>query len=262
MAGVFSDEDGARLVAARGRLMGALPPGGAMAAVFAPEAALAGILPPEIAVAAVNGPNEVVLSGPAGPLDAVLARLGAQGVTTRALGVSHAFHSALMDPVLDDLAAVLRATPLSVPRLEFVSDTTGGPAGPATATPGYWVEHARAPVRFAAALAHLSAAEVHTVIELGPATSTLGLARTALGEAAHYLPSLQPEGTTASRPPAPPLGLPRPGPTGHHPALGRNLSPVPPSLRRVHLPTLPPSALIRRRYWFSRPNPPGLAPRP
>ena len=242
VAGVFSDEDGARLVAARGRLMGALPPGGAMAAVFAPEAALAGILPPEIAVAAVNGPNEVVLSGPAGPLDAVLARLGAQGVTTRALGVSHAFHSALMDPVLDDLAAVLRATPLSVPRLEFVSDTTGGPAGPATATPGYWVEHARAPVRFAAALAHLSAAEVHTVIELGPATSTLGLARTALGEAAHYLPSLRP-GTAPRRQ----LRLSAAEAwTEGHPLRWAALAPSPPR-RRVHLPTYP---FQRRRYWL------------
>ena len=242
LAGVFSYEDGARLVAARGRLMGALPPGGAMAAVFAPETTVAGALDPGVAIAAVNGSDEVVLSGPAGALDTVLERLRAAGVTTRALSVSHAFHSALMDPVLDDLAAAVAATPLSPPRLDFVSDTTGEPACPAAATPRYWAEHARAPVRFAAALAHLATTGTHTLIELGPGTSTLGLARAVLGDDCHYLPSLRP-GTSPTRQL---LSSAAQAWAHGHPMRWASLTPSP-HPRRAHLPTYP---FQRRRYWL------------
>ncbi|OJF16269.1 type I polyketide synthase [Couchioplanes caeruleus] len=142
VAGVLSLADACTLVAARGRLMQALSPGGAMVAVQADPDALE--LPGGVSVAAVNGPESVVLSGPA---EAVLPYAGSFE-RTRRLTVSHAFHSALMEPMLDDFRAVVEGLTFAPAVLPVVSTVTGELAGPEFSTPGYWVDQIRRPVLF------------------------------------------------------------------------------------------------------------------
>ncbi|MCA1280037.1 type I polyketide synthase [Saccharopolyspora sp. 7B] len=146
VAGVLSLPDAAALVAARGRLMQALPDGGAMLAVRATEDEVAPLLTDRVAVAAVNAPGSVVLSGAADELDAVRQRLDADGRTTTRLAVSHAFHSPLVDPVLDEFRAVVRRCTFGRPRLPLVSNLTGRTAtAEELADPEHWVRHVRAP---------------------------------------------------------------------------------------------------------------------
>ncbi len=196
VAGVLELEDALALVAARGRLMQALPPGGAMAAVFADEAAVAEAVRPDaalVAIAAVNGPDSVVVSGAGGALDRVLGRLSARGVRAQRLTVSHAFHSPLMDPMLDAFQALVARARFSAPRLDLVSNVTGRVvAAEDLARAAYWREHVRAPVRFAAGIAALGELGVDTFVEIGPAPTLLGMGRRCLPEGAHvWLPSLR-----------------------------------------------------------------------
>jgi acyl transferase domain-containing protein/acyl carrier protein len=180
VAGVFSLEDGIRLVAARGRLMQALPPGGAMAAVFAPAAQVSGVLAGRagrLAVAAVNGPANVVLSGDAGTLAEALEELAAKGVEHRRLNVSHAFHSPLLDPMLEEFGKVAATVKYCPPALPLVSNLSGGLAGAEVAEAGYWVEHARRNVLYADGIATLRNLNIRVLLELGPAPVLLGLAR-------------------------------------------------------------------------------------
>ncbi|MGW4502940.1 acyltransferase domain-containing protein, partial [Micromonospora sp. NPDC004336] len=184
VAGVLSLADAAALVAARGRLMQALPAGGAMLAVGASEAEVTPLLGDRVALAAVNGPSSVVLSGDE---DAVLAageRLAAQGRRTRRLRVSHAFHSARMDALLADFRVVAEKVTWHPPVLPVVSDRTGAPLTAAEATdPGYWVDHVRDTVRFHDAVATLAAAGTATFLELGPDGALTAMARECLPDA-------------------------------------------------------------------------------
>ncbi|MFG3708266.1 type I polyketide synthase [Micromonospora sp. NPDC047670] len=184
VAGVLSLADAATLVAARGRLMQALPAGGAMLAVRASEAEVAPLLDDRVALAAVNGPASVVLSGDE---DAVLAageRLAGRGVRTRRLRVSHAFHSARMDAVLADFRVVAEKVTWHPPTLPVVSDRTGAPLTAAQATdPGYWVDHLRDTVRFHDGVATLAAAGAATFLELGPDGALTAMARECLPDA-------------------------------------------------------------------------------
>jgi len=167
-AGVFDLPDAARLVAARGRLMAALPPGGVMIAVRATAAeaqALIADAAGPVALAAVNGPRSVVLSGAADAVGDVAARLGG---TPRPLRVSHAFHSPLLDPMLDEFRAVAESLTYHRPTVPVVSALTGRPEPEAITTAGYWVRHARETVRWADAMSWLEGAGVTAYVEVGP----------------------------------------------------------------------------------------------
>ncbi len=161
VSGVLTLPDAARLVRARAELMGALPAGGAMVAVRASETEVLPLLNNRVALAAVNGPNAVVLSGDE---DAVLAIAG-RFSRTRRLAVSHAFHSPLMDPMLDEFRRVARDLTYHSPTIPIV--TTGAANGDVT-SPEYWVQQVREPVRFSSALASVAGAGVRVYLELGP----------------------------------------------------------------------------------------------
>jgi acyl transferase domain-containing protein/SAM-dependent methyltransferase/acyl carrier protein/NADP-dependent 3-hydroxy acid dehydrogenase YdfG len=169
-AGVFGLEDGLRLIAGRGRLMQALPAGGAMAAV--PCAAehvlphIAGI--PRVGLAADNG-TQAVISGPATGVDEALARLAAAGLKGQRLAVSHAFHSALLEPMLDALAGLAATIEPRPPRLTLISNLTGRPLDPAaTLDADYWRRHSREPVRFGPSIRALAEQGCELLLEIGP----------------------------------------------------------------------------------------------
>ncbi len=167
-ADIWSLEDGLRFAAHRGALMGGLPKGGGMEAVFASEdriqGAMAGL--PELALAADNG-THLVVSGSNAALDMLASLLADAGISTRRLNTSHGFHSALMDPVLDAVADLVDLDSLSAPSTVFVSGVTGLAL---TAAPDreYWHRQVRDPVRFAAGIKALADLDLDLVIELGP----------------------------------------------------------------------------------------------
>ncbi|WP_335984223.1 type I polyketide synthase, partial [Streptomyces sp. CA2R106] len=173
VAGVFSLPDACRLVAARARLMDALPAGGAMAALAATEQEVRERLTGGVCVAAVNAAESVVVAGPEADVSAVREHFAALGRRTRRLRVSHAFHSALMEPMLEAFAAELAQLSYAEPAVPVVSNLTGAPAD--LANPAYWVEQVRGTVRFADGLAWLAERGVDTFVEAGPDAVLSGL---------------------------------------------------------------------------------------
>ncbi|MEU9399211.1 SDR family NAD(P)-dependent oxidoreductase [Streptomyces sp. NPDC048242] len=171
VAGVLSLKDACVLVAARAGLMQALPTGGVMVAVEATEAEVLELLPDSglVGIAAINGPRAVVVSGEEAAVDAVVDVLRSRGCRTRKLSVSHAFHSPLMDPVLEEFGEAIAGLDYQAPRIPVVSALTGELADPDELTdPEYWVRHVRQPVRFADAVRALETEGVTTLLELGP----------------------------------------------------------------------------------------------
>ncbi|WP_146167958.1 acyltransferase domain-containing protein, partial [Micromonospora sp. MH33] len=249
VAGVLSLADAAALVAARARLMQALPAGGAMLAIAASEDDVRPTLGAGVAIAAVNGPAAVAVAGTADAVAEVAAEWTARGVRTRRLAVSHAFHSPLMDPVLDDLAAVAARLPHHPPTVPLVSTVTGAPVEAAEiGAPGYWVRHARDTVRFADAVTALRAQACTAYVEIGPDGALTALAQGVLadgGPAPLVLPTLR-----RDRPEPPALlravaALHAHGISPDWPALYGGTEPQP-----ADLPTY---VFDRQRYW---PEPP------
>ncbi|WP_158501755.1 type I polyketide synthase [Vitiosangium sp. GDMCC 1.1324] len=186
VAGVFSLEDAVRLVAARGRLMQALPAGGAMVSISAPESEVAAALASHVAsvsIAAINGPEQVVIAGVAESVHAIAASFAARGVRTRQLRVSHAFHSPLMGPMLEAFERVAESVTYRRPSLSLVSNLSGKRVSDEVSTPGYWVRHVREAVRFADGVKALHEAGAGTFVEVGPKSTLLGLVTACLPDA-------------------------------------------------------------------------------
>ncbi|MDH6538703.1 type I polyketide synthase [Streptomyces sp. SPB4] len=253
VAGALSLEDAARLVAARGRLMRALPSGGVMAAVQASEEEVRELLADHAGqadLAAVNGPSSVVVSGTEDAVSAVVERLEALGRKTKALSVSHAFHSPLMDPMLDDFREAVETVAFDAPHLPVVSTLTGAPVSAEEfCSVDYWVRHVREAVRFADAVTALADEGVGTFLEIGPGGVLTAMAQDSLDEQAVSVPLLRtdrPEAVAATTALA---------------HLHVHGTPVDwaavfagHDLRRVDLPTYP---FQRARYWLESAPAPG-----
>ncbi|HMD83202.1 MAG TPA: SDR family NAD(P)-dependent oxidoreductase [Terriglobia bacterium] len=196
VAGVFSLEDALKLVAERGRLMQRLPQDGAMVVVMADEERVRQAIIPhaeQVSIAAINGPDNVVISGAQERIKQITAQLEAQGVRTRPLTVSHAFHSPLMAPMLSPFerqAAQIRYSP---PQVGLISNLTGALVqGAELGNAAYWVRHVREPVRFSTGMQTLRELGYEIFLEIGPKATLLGMGRHCLPEGTSlWLPSLR-----------------------------------------------------------------------
>jgi acyl transferase domain-containing protein/SAM-dependent methyltransferase/acyl carrier protein len=171
LSGVFSLEDGIRIVVARGRLMQSMP-AGAMLALPLSEQDVVTHLSTQLDLAAVNGPEQVVISGPVLEIEALENRLAERGVSGRRLATSHAFHSRMMEPMLGPFEEVMRSVSLSAPRIPIISNTTGRPLSRQQALdPCYWSGHVRNPVLFAASVEFLVKQSCGVFLEVGPSNT-------------------------------------------------------------------------------------------
>jgi epothilone polyketide synthase D len=247
VAGVFSLEDAVRLVAARGRLMQALPAGGAMVSIAAPEAEVADAVTPHaawVSIAAVNGPEQVVIAGAEEPVQTITAAFTARGVRTKALRVSHAFHSPLMQPMLEAFGRVAASVTYHPPSMALVSNLSGKLATDQVSTPGYWVRHVREAVRFEDGVKALHEAGSGTFLEVGPRPTLLGLIPACLSDGQPELIASLRAGRDESASMLEALGGLW---SGGRPVDGASLFPA--GGRRVSLPTY---AWQRERYWIEQ----------
>ncbi|MFI9810066.1 SDR family NAD(P)-dependent oxidoreductase [Streptomyces sp. NPDC052301] len=248
-SGILSEQDAVRLVAARGRLIRELPEGGAMVALDATEAEVARRLTDGVAIAAVNGPRAVVVSGAEDPVLKLAAEFAASGRRTTRLRVSHAFHSALMEPMLAEFGRVASELTYRTPRIPVVSGLTGRPATTdELCAAHYWVRHAREAVRFGDTVQWLAdEGRVTAFVEIGPDTQLTAQTMTNLADSVDGLLC-----TAVAR-----RGATEPEPQTLFAALGRlHVHGLPLDWRRVYadsgarhvaLPTYP---FQRQRHWL------------
>ncbi|HEX8074806.1 MAG TPA: SDR family NAD(P)-dependent oxidoreductase, partial [Thermoleophilaceae bacterium] len=192
VAGVLSLADACKLVAARGRLMGALPAGGAMVAIEASEEEITENLDPSLSIAAANAPRSTVVSGEAEAIEKLAEEWESKERRTSRLRVSHAFHSQLMEPMLDEFRAVAESLEYEPPRIPIVSNLTGEQADD-IASADYWVRHVREPVRFADGIRHLETQGVTRYLELGPDGVLSAMAAQTVEQDALLVPTLRKE---------------------------------------------------------------------
>jgi amino acid adenylation domain-containing protein len=251
LAGVMSLDDALACVAERGRLMQSLPKG-AMLAVRLPETELADLVGHDVDIAAINSPMQCVVAGPFPAIAALEARLSARDVQFRRLETSHAFHSSMVDPVVEPLAMRVAQCGLAAPAVPFVSSVTGDwiTANEAT-SPDYWAAHSRRPVRFAAGVAALIDAGMTVLLEVGPGSALAAFAHRVAGKDTGCI-------ITGSLPGA---GAGRGERATMLQSLGRlwsaGIAPNTAALfaagerRRVPLPAYP---FERKRYWIDAPH--------
>ncbi|MGV9594972.1 SDR family NAD(P)-dependent oxidoreductase [Streptomyces tendae] len=241
VAGVLSLADAARLVAARARLMQALPAGGAMVAVQATEAEVLPHLTDAVSIAAVNGPEAVVVSGTEADVLAISSHFESEGRRTSRLRVSHAFHSPLMEPMLEEFRAVAASVEFAEPQLPVVSNVTGELASSdELRSPEYWVRHVREAVRFGDGVRALSQAGVSVFLEVGPDAVLTAMAQNAVDEG-EFVPGLRRKQGECE---ALVTALARLHTLGHGPDWAAFYEPT--GARRVDLPTY---AFQHQHYW-------------
>nr|ADZ24997.1 polyketide synthase [Sorangium cellulosum] len=196
LAGVFTLEEGLRLVATRGRLMQSLPRDGAMFSVKGDLDRIGAAVvrhAADVAIAAVNGPQHAVISGREEAVHRLVARFEAEGMPCKRLKVSHAFHSPLMTPILDEFARVVEQVHMKPPSIPIVSNLTGRVAGDELLTASYWRQHLLRTVAFADGIASLGREGVHAFVEIGPTPTLSGLGQLCLPQGGKaWLPTLRP----------------------------------------------------------------------
>ena len=246
LAGVFDLEDALQLIAARGRLMQALPAGGGMLALLASQAQAEDLMAevPGLSLAALNGPANTVVSGLLQAIQALEPLAAAAGIKATRLAVSHAFHSPAMAPMLAEFEQLLGGIAFRPPSLPLLSNLTGRLAGPEIATSDYWCDHVIQPVRFAEGITAAAAQGVSTFIELGARPTLIGMGRQCLSDPElQWWPSLRPGQPDLQQLLYALAGLYRQGFAVDWKAVHR---PFP--HRRIELPGYP---FQRQRYWWS-----------
>ncbi|GAX39733.1 beta-ketoacyl synthase [Tolypothrix sp. NIES-4075] len=198
VAGVFTLEDGLKLISERARLMQSLPTGGEMVAVFASPAfirKLHEIDNNKVSFAAYNGLQNTVISGEAQFVQAICTQLEAAGIKTKKLQTSHAFHSPLMEPILAQFREVADNVTYAAPQMAIVSNLTGEQLTSEAITPDYWCRHLRSPVEFAESIKTLHTSGYEVFVEIGPKPTLLGMGRNCLPDVETsyfaFLPSLR-----------------------------------------------------------------------
>ncbi|MGB0521655.1 MAG: SDR family NAD(P)-dependent oxidoreductase [Flammeovirgaceae bacterium] len=195
VAQILSLEDAIKLVVARGRLMGALPQVGKMISVQLDRAAAAKLIEgktDQIAIAAANSPQQTVISGDTTVIEGLVKQLEHDGIPVKALRTSHAFHSPLMEPMLEEFEQIVSQLTFQQPMYEFISNVTGTVAGDEVLTSNYWVNHVRDAVLFADGMKSLEAAGVTAYFEMGPhpVLTTMGRQCVANSDERLWLPSI------------------------------------------------------------------------
>ncbi|GAA0313672.1 hypothetical protein GCM10009540_36440 [Streptomyces turgidiscabies] len=257
VAGVLDLADAAELVAARGRLMHALPGGGAMVSLHATEEEVLAELPAfdgQVTIASLNGPRSVVISGAEDAVLAVSAGFEARGRRTVRLRVAHAFHSPLVEPMLDDFRRVAEGLTFRPPRIPVVSAVSGRPAEAGElCSPEYWVRHARLPVRFADAVRWLGNNGVSAFLEVGPGAALTAAAEDCLSGPDGEGPA--PVCVAALRGgDSEPKSLPAAVARLHVRGTPVDWSAVFTGSDARHLEDLPTYAFQRQRYWLAAPS--------
>ncbi|RQH04067.1 type I polyketide synthase [Okeania hirsuta] len=195
VAGVFSLEDGLKLIAMRGQLMQKLPSEGKMVSIMASESQVTEAIKEyssQVTIAAVNGPESIVISGENAAIASICSLLESVGVKTKQLQVSHAFHSPLMEPMLTEFEAVANEITYNKPKIPLLSNVTGEEVDDSIASAQYWVNHVRQPVKFLQGMETLHKQGTEIFLEIGPKPVLLGMGRECLmGEKKLWLPSLR-----------------------------------------------------------------------